>query len=86
MTIVRIKDFPDLQAALIKSMYKQIKGRFSDGVWRDFKADITINGKRFNFECRFKCDGFFLSLGRREVRDGNNNIIAPEKGIFIPTV
>lgn len=85
MTIVRISDFPELQATLIKSMYKQVK-RFTDGVWRDFKADITINGQRFNFECRFKHDGFFLSLGRREVRDGNNNIIAPDQGIYIPTV
>ena len=57
MTIVRLAEFPELQAALIKSMYQQVK-RFTDGTWRHFKADITINDKRYNFECRFKHDGF----------------------------
>lgn len=84
MPIVRLKEFPELQQALIKSMFKQIKNKCNDGQWRDFKADITISGKRFNFECAFKYDGFFLSIGKKVVRDGANQVIAPETGIYIP--
>jgi hypothetical protein len=76
---MRLNDFPKLQAELVKSMYNQIKGRCNDGVWRDFKAEIKVNGKPYNFECRFKLDNFFLTLAKREIRDGNR-IILPAKG------
>lgn len=85
MTIVRLAEFPALQAALIKSMYPQVK-RFADGIWRNFKAEITINDKPYNFECKYKHDGFFLTLGKRETTDREGRIIAPEQGIYIPTV
>lgn len=83
-TFMRLKDFNDLQQALIKSMYKQVKGKCNDGTWRVFKADITVGGQRFNFECKFALDNMFLKLAHREVRDSNNRIVAPDKGIIIP--
>jgi hypothetical protein len=83
-TFMRLHDFNELQQALIKSMYKQVKDRANDGTWRIFKADITVGGQRFNFECKFLLDNMFLKLAHREVRDSANRIIAPDKGIIIP--
>jgi len=84
MTVFRLSQFNELQAALIKSMYKQVRFRCNDGKWRTFKADITVNGKRFNFEAKFKLDNFFLTLGHCETRDNENRILIPDDSIQVP--
>jgi hypothetical protein len=86
MTTMRIKDFPELQAAVIKSMYKQVKDRCNDGKWRDFNADMTISGQRVHFSCKFRLTDMFLEFSNRELRDNNNQLVIPEKSILVPPV
>ena len=86
MTVMRLAQFNHLQQEIIKSMYKQVKGRCNDGIWRDFKADITVNGRPVNFECRFKLDDFFLSFAKKEMRDEDGQLILPDSGLQLPVL
>lgn len=81
MTVVRLKDFSQMQAALIKSMYQQVRHKCNDGVWRNFDADITVSGQRIRFSCKFKLDEMFLTFAHAESRDQQNRLILPENSI-----
>lgn len=77
MPVVRIHEFNDLQRAIIKSMYNQVKNRCNDGLWRDFDADITVDNRRVKFSCKFRIHNGYLTFAKREIKDEQNNILLP---------
>lgn len=80
MTIKRIKDFNRLEQQLIKMMYEQVKNKYKDGQWREFKAKFKIKDRYYGFECEFRLDDMFLSFAKKTITDGQDKIIVPYAG------
>lgn len=80
MTIKRIKDFTHLEQQLIKIMYEDVKNKYRDGQWREYKTKLKIKDRWYGFECEFRLDDMFLTFGRKTIVDGQDKIIVPYGG------
>lgn len=77
MTVMRIHDFPALEGAVLKAIYKKVKGSPKDGRWREFKGTIKIKGRHYEMECVFMLDETFLNIRQSKVKSNDNKIIMP---------
>lgn len=77
-----MKDIPQVQAKIIKKIFDQVKGRFSDGEWYDFKGKISVASRQgdliFEIECEFKLDGMFFTLGKSRCVEEQLRILLPD--------
>lgn len=80
MTIKRIKDFNKLEQQLIKLLYEEVKHKYRDGRWREYRAKFKIKDRTYGFECQFRLDDMFLSFGSKTITDGQDRIIIPYAG------
>lgn len=77
MAIKRLKEFQLLERTLLRLMYADVKGKYRDGQWREYRAKFKVKDRYYNFECVFRLDDMFLSLREQTIKDGQEKIILP---------
>lgn len=75
MTVIRIKDFPKLEAAILKAVFDIVKDTPKDGKWRLFKGRVKVKGRPYDMECLFLIDGTFFNIQKSQVKSEGNILI-----------
>lgn len=77
MEVTRLRDFPKVEAAILKAVYSKVKYTERDGKWREFKGKVIVKGKSYDVQIVFRLEGNYLKIKDSKVENFNDSIILP---------
>lgn len=81
MSLTPLKDFPQLERAIMRKIFQLVKGRYSDNQWHEFKETLTIGKIEVEFECTFKLNNNIMSFKKKQATHEGRVIIPAHSGL-----
>lgn len=75
--VVRLRDFPKLEAAILQKVYHLVKDVPKDGQWREFKGKVMVKGRPYDVNLTFRLDGQFMQIEKSHVENFEQKLILP---------